>query len=1051
LFFFCLLACVCTFFTPANAIGQEPEYEEILVSVNIQGMGTIEVPALINEQTLFLPIVDIFDYLKIKMDESQNSDTISGFFISQDNKYLIDRVNSKIFLSEKEFQLPPKDLIKTETALYMKRDHFGSVFDLPSAFNFRALLVNMSSKNELPVMREARLESIRSNVRRLKGEISADTTLKRLDPWIHFGMTDWSVIAAQQSDGIRDTRVNLGLGGIALGGEVNASLNYSTSVPFQEKQQFYSWRYVNNEAKTVKQVVAGKIPTMTVASIFAPVLGVTVTNTPTIAKRAFGSYRLSNITEPNWVVELYVNNILVDYVRADETGFFSFNVPLVYGNSAIKLRYYGPFGEERAKDENISIPFNFMSPGKFEYLATAGVVEDDTLSRLGRGGITYGLNRYVTLGTGIEYLSSVKNNPVMPYINGAVRLGNGILMFGEYNYKVRAKGGLFYRTVSNWQFEASYSLYEKGQKAINNNAEQERRAVVSVPLRFKRLSMFSMLTFNQTVLSSTSYTTTEWLWSATYKRIDARLNTIGIYVPETQPLVYTNFAVALRLPYGFVLTPEAQYQYTLNEFITIKGALEKRVLRRGYIGLTYEENFKSKLRNMGIQLRYDFNYAQLGFTGRYLNNKFSFLEAARGSIMYDKETNYAGFTNSTSIGRSGIVLLPFLDMDCNGHRDEDEPKVSGLKFRINAGRVQPESKDTTIRVHGLEPYNSYFIELNRLSFDNIAWQMKNKTLRVFAEPNMFRLIEVPIAVVGEVTGTVFLAKEGVEQGLGQVFVNIYKNDSLIAKTLSEPDGYFSYIGLAPGYYVARIDTAQLRKINMISSAPLPFTVAITKEGDVVEGLNFTLKSIYDTVKPEQASTQNIDTPAKKVVKTLIKVKATKPKAKPSAVATSRPKNYKPFPSAMMAAKRPVVKPLPLKAKAKKVIKPTKALAPKIEKKDLPADTSTKKKVSVHVDSTPAGIKHKDAPDSVIKVQSKLEVESDTSAAFRGQDTATTIHEIQDSMKVTKDTLTLGQGNPLKARPGLLKNLRKLFSGNRKEEIDTTSTQLSTMKNRLIKK
>lgn len=1038
----CFLLVILSKYTPVFA--QEPEYEEILVSLNIQGMGTIEVPAVIDDQTIYLPVLDIFDYLKIKNEPSQNFDSVAGFFIAQENTYLIDRINQKILFKGVETKLKENDLVKTETGLYLKSQYFGEVFELPSAFNFRALLVNISSKNELPAMRDARLEAIRDNLRKLKGEIVADTVLKRLDPWVHFGMTDWSVIGAQQSDGMRDTRVNLGFGGIALGGEVNASLNYSTSLPFKEKQQFYWWRYVNNDAKTVKQVALGKIPVATVASIFSPVLGVHVSNIPTITKRTFGSYRLSNITEPGWIVELYVNNILVDYVKADEAGFFTFNVPLVYGNSAVKLRYYGPFGEERSKEENISIPFSFMTPGKFEYSATAGVVEDDSLSRLGRGGITYGLNRFMTIGTGIEYLSSVTTSPVMPYAIAAVRLGYGMLMFGEYNYKVRAKGGFFYRSASNWQFEGTYTNYTKGQKAINNNAEEEMRAVMSVPFRMRKLALFTMLTFNQTKLSSTNYTTTEWLLSGNYRRFDARINTIGVFVKETQPNIYTNFAIAFRLPHGFVFTPEAQYQYTLNEFLSIKGLLEKRVLKRGYVGLAYEENFKTHFRNFGVQLRYDFDFAQVGFTGRYLNNKFSFLEAARGGVMYDRQTNYAGLNSNTSIGRSGIVLLPYLDINCNNKHDEDEPRVSGLKFRINSGRVQPEGKDTTIRITSLEPYNNYLIELNRLSFDNIAWQMRKATFKVFAEPNIFRLIEIPISVVGEVSGTVNLIRNNVEQGQGQILVCIYKNDSLVSKVLSEPDGYFSYIGLAPGNYIARIDTTQLRKINMMASDPQPFTIATTREGDVVEGLEFTLRSIFDTIRKEQTSNTIPDPVEPKIASTPKKTKKIEaPVKKPAGTVTSKPKNYIPYPSPIMAATRApaVAKTIPdkpQKATSKTALKTAEPVIMKQDRQPMRKPDSTQRiePIAEHQADSAKRREHRVSQLSDSFKSTAHQKHSDDSL----QTTALPI--ITDSLQTgdsdlqnekTSNTDTLSVPMQQKNKTTLIKKLRRLFGANRREE------------------
>ncbi|UZJ63901.1 hypothetical protein OKW96_16005 [Sphingobacterium sp. KU25419] len=132
----------------------------------------------------------------------------------------------------------------------------------------------------------------------------------------------------------------------------------------------------------MKQVTVGKIFTQSTSSIYSPIIGVQFTNTSSTYRRSFGFYTLSNFTEPAWAVELYVNNEMIAFTKADASGFFTFQVPLVYGNSLVKLRFYGPWGEERSREENISIPFNFLPHGEFEYSISAGMVEDGKKSRL---------------------------------------------------------------------------------------------------------------------------------------------------------------------------------------------------------------------------------------------------------------------------------------------------------------------------------------------------------------------------------------------------------------------------------------------------------------------------------------------------------------------------------------------------------------------------------------------------------------------------------------------------------------------------------------------
>lgn len=73
-------------------------------------------------------------------------------------------------------------------------------------------------------------------------------------------------------------------------------------------------------------------------------------------------------------------------------------------------------------------------------------------------------------------------------------------------------------------------------------------------------------------------------------------------------------------------------------------------------------------------------------------------------------------------------------------------------------------------------------------------------------------------------------------------MNIYNSDAeLVSRVITESDGYFSYLGLAPGKYTARVDEAQLLKLNIVTSeSDTYFTIKSGKEGDVVEGLQLIL-------------------------------------------------------------------------------------------------------------------------------------------------------------------------------------------------------------------
>ncbi|MEP6746705.1 MAG: carboxypeptidase-like regulatory domain-containing protein [Bacteroidota bacterium] len=843
------------FFLPVRGFANgEPDpvlpFDEILVFMNVQGVGNVQIPAAIRNESAYLSITDVFDYLKIRNITSPGMDSVSGFFITQQAVFLIDKKNNRIEYQGKKIDLPPDAFIHTGTTLYLRTDYFGQIFGLQCKFNFRSLSVILSTNLELPIMREMRQEAMRNNLGKLKGELRADTAILRSYPLFKFGMADWAAIHTQDiQQKTTDTRLNLSLGGVVAGGETNISLNYHNTMPFDERQQYYQWRFVDDDNTALRQVTAGKIFMPSVSSIYSPVVGVQFTNAPAVYRRSFGTYTLTYYTEAGWIAELYVNNTLVDYSKADVTGLANFQVPLVYGSSLVKIRFYSPWGEERTSEQNIQIPFNFLPLHEFQYVASAGIVEDTLHSKFGRIDANYGLSKHLTVGTGMEYLSSVTSGKAMPFVNASLRLSSNLLFSGEYTYGVRTKFVGSYHLPSDLQIEANYTRYKQGQTAINNTFLEERKVIVSFPFRRKRFTMFSKLSVYEIVLpnfkyaGTSKYTTVEGLLSGVVFGVNTNLTTYGLLTDQSSPYIYSNLSMAFRLPGKIIFTPQLQYEYSHLKIIDIRGEVGKYINSRGYLNVYYENNYKSAFQSIGIGLRYDFSFAITGLSfTRGNHGSGNMVQSASGSMMYDGQTNRAMLNNRNSVGKGAITILPYLDINGNGQRDQNEPAVSGVGVSVNGGRTRYNKADKSVQVTDLEAYASYTVKLSE-SFENIAWHIRNKTISVAIDPNQFKVIEVPVAVVNEVAGIVFVKDGDGKRPLSRIIISFYRVDlSLAGEIVTEPDGSFNFTGLAPGVYTAQINSAQLEKLHM-KALPwsLPIRIKTTKDGDFVDGLNFVLQ------------------------------------------------------------------------------------------------------------------------------------------------------------------------------------------------------------------
>lgn len=254
----------------------------------------------------------------------------------------------------------------------------------------------------------------------------------------------------------------------------------------------------------------------------------------------------------------------------------------------VKLKFFSPWGEERTKEQNINIPFNFLPVNTLEYNISAGFVEDSEFSKFTRASLNYGLSRRITIGTGVEYLSSLTTQPFMPFFNGSLRITNNLLLTGDYVYGVKAGGALTFRLPSNLQFDVKYIYYEEDQEAINFNYREERKATLSVPMRIKSFSAYNRFTFSQLVLPASIYTTGEWLLSGSILGVSTNLTTYAIFAGQSDPYVYSNLSLAFRLPWRIVLMPQTQYAYTRSMFLTAKVKVEKPLFNRAYLTVSYK-------------------------------------------------------------------------------------------------------------------------------------------------------------------------------------------------------------------------------------------------------------------------------------------------------------------------------------------------------------------------------------------------------------------------------------------------------------------------------
>jgi len=743
-------------------------YEEIPVRVMVEGYKTFYLDALYtNKKLLYVDIADLFTTLNISCQTGKNANTLTGFIEKETQTYLIDFEKKVIKVGNSAVQ-SSTGLVKNKGILYMESTLFDQSFGITLNFNYRALSIQVRSNFELPLIKQLRIEKIRNNLSKIKGELPADTLLQRKYHLMKFGTLDWSVASTQSENASKRNYLKLAIGTEFLYGEADVTVNYYDQQKFDNRQLYYLWRWVDNNKPFIKQAQIGTISPQSISFINAPVIGATIRNAPTTLRKAAGYYYINEYTEPNRDVELYINNILIDYTKADASGLYLFKVPIIYGYNTLKLKFYGPMGEEKTVERTMNVPYTVMPTKEFEYGLSAGIVEDSSKSRFARVDLNYGVNRYLTIGGGVEYLSSIVNGSKIPFLMATFQPISKLTLNAEYAHGVKTKGQMNYYFKKDIYLEIDYTKYVEGQHATIMNALEERKARLSAPFSFKKMRGFVRFDYTQLVYNTFKYNQTNLMFSAYYKLLSANSSTQINWINRRSPYIISDLALYYRPGRGLTLSPSAQYDACNKTMLSYKVTLEKYIAK-GDFSISYERKVSTNTTILNVNFKYDLKFARTGISvsrqkAGNTNSEDPFREStvisesAQGSLAFGRGNKQICKSNNSSVGRGGISFYPFLDLNQNGKFDQGESMVKLSPARFMGNKITTE-KDSILSFSDLTPFTWFTIEFKDKDLENISWRFRKNRYRVLIDPNQFKRVDVPVVPISEITGMAYLIKE----------------------------------------------------------------------------------------------------------------------------------------------------------------------------------------------------------------------------------------------------------------------------------------------------
>lgn len=850
-----LVVCLIVVFLPgvrsfANALpGYGPTdstevFDNLYINVYYNPDLNFELDVIIsNSNELYINLKDLFQKLEIPVTDHDMNNTLTGVIESVSKSYSVSYLTREITVADKTIHTKEGEIFKESGMLYLQSSLLQKAFGINLVFNPRSLSAKLTADFEFSFIKRLRLENIRKRISKLQGEPQAsDTMVPRNYHLFRAGMLDWAFSSFQTLHKPAYNYLSLAAGAELFYGQANFSMNYNDHFKYDPRQLQYNWRWIDNDNPALRQAQVGVIHKQAVAAVNSPIIGASLSNSPTTVRKAKGHYTINEYTEPNWTVELYINEVLYDYTTADASGLYTFKVPIIYGYTGLRLKFYSPLGEERTEERSLNVPFTFLPENTFEYDLAGGVTQINTGRKYGLATLNYGLSPFITVGGGLEYLSSIPNQPFIPFTRFSVQPFSKMVVNLEYAHNVGINGLVNYNFSRNAFLEFNYEKYSEAQLATRLKALEERKLRLTLPLKLRKVSLFNKINLNQFLYKNFVYNQANYVVSAYYRQYSANTSFIINWVNDNPVYITSNLSVSYRFRNGLVFRPVVEYNLSGNNFIRLRGELEKRI-SKVYISLSFEKNFISRTENVFVSCRYDLPFARTGVSASYDNSTISFAENIQGSLAFGGDNNFIKMGKNSAIGKGGILFYPFLDLNENGIQDAGEQRILLSTVKVPGGKAVVSSRDSIVRVSDLNAFVKYNIEFSNGDLANIAWRYKYKSFEVLVDPNAYKHVSVPVIAVGEIKGMVRLVNDSTLNGIGRILIQIYDDKGkMVVETLSESDGYFSYLGLSAGEYTVHIDPIQLESLDY-QSRPVFYkaTINVLESGDIVDGLDFTIR------------------------------------------------------------------------------------------------------------------------------------------------------------------------------------------------------------------
>ncbi len=828
---------------------------------------------------LLLPLGEMMRALDFPIAVDPSSGQAQGWFLSEDRLFALDLAREQVVVYGELSVFDPTLVELHFDDIYVDTTLIARWFPVDIAFDLTRLVAEVTSREPLPLEEQLAREQVRA---RLLSRGLTRPQYPRVD--LPYRLLDWPFV---------DTSMFLGYDGRAddrFTGRYNTLI--SGDLLYMDTRVFVAGDDEDG-LRDLRLTTGRKDPDgdllgplgateFAAGDVFTPQLplvadqqegrGGFISNFPLNRPSEFDRITLRGELPLGWEVELYRNEVLLEFQRSRADGRYEFiDVPLLYGSNVLRLLFFGPQAQRREEVQRIVIGPGMARPGENHYrlaanqqdVSTTTIGDDEGADEKVQGeGRFFGeYERGVTKDFSIG--GSLASLPLEDGRHNYASLGLRAGLFGAF---VRLDTSL--DTESGKAVQGSLLANLFGIGAFLEHGQffdyfSERAEELSDPLESRSNLRIDGI-IPAWILPRVPFTidnTLERFDSGRYElQVDNRLSMFFSGISVSNNLSYFRSAgggtaSASNLDGSFLpslrlgrLGLRGQLDYRLDpatEFrsaaATAEYALDRDFEIRADVSRELADGRETRY---SAGLNKAFEGFALGVEGTYSDEGY-FSAGLTLSFGFGREPRTGRFAaRPRSIATNGAASARvFLDNNQNQVFDAEDEPIEGVRLR---GESVPSravtDADGVVFITDLTSYRPTDLTVDIESLEDPYWMPVREGVELVPRPGKSAVVDFPVSPTGEVDGTVFVRRGGGLQEVSNVRLQLVDEaGEVVRDARSEFDGFYLFQFVMPGSYRVRVSPEQAERLKL--KVPASQAVSIEPHGNVVSGVDIILERL----------------------------------------------------------------------------------------------------------------------------------------------------------------------------------------------------------------